>query len=53
MLEQEADYKKMYFLLFQGILAALDAMEEQNFGQARDILKKVQQETEEIYMGEE
>ena len=51
--EQEADFKKMYYMLFRGILSAIDAMEELNFGQAKDILKKVQQETEEIYMGEE
>ena len=53
MQEYEADFEKMYFALFQRILSALDAMEEQNFGQAKDILKKAQQETEEMYMGEE
>ena len=49
----DADYKKMYLTLFQAITSALDAIEEQNFGKAIQILQKGQQDAEEIFISEE
>lgn len=49
----DADYKKMYLTLFNAMLSAIKAIEEQNYGQTIEILKKGQQEAEEIYMGTE
>ena len=46
----DADYEKMYFTLFQAITSALKAMEQQNFGIARDILIQGHQQAEEIYI---
>ena len=43
-------YKDLYFHLFNQITDALAALEEQNFGRARDILMRAQQETEETYL---
>ena len=50
--KDKADYKKMYLTLFQSMLKAMEAMEEQNYGQAMEILKQGQQDAEEIYIGE-
>ena len=44
------DYKQVYFLLFNRITDALCAIENSNYGTAKEILIKAQQETEEIYM---
>lgn len=44
------DYKKLYFHLFNAATDALQAMEQQNYGQASAILIAAQQETEEMYM---
>ena len=44
------DYQKMYTTLFNAITDALEAMEKQNVGIAREILIGAQQKTEEIYM---
>ena len=43
-------YKNLYFHLFNQITDALEAMEKQNYGEARDILIRAQQETEETYL---
>ena len=43
-------YEKMYHLLFNAITDALEQMEKQNLGSAKDLLTTVQQKTEEIYM---
>ena len=43
-------YKNLYFHLFNQITDALEEMEKQNFGQARDILIRAQQEAEETYL---
>ncbi len=48
--EYEVIYKKMYLSLFQSVTTALEVMEEQNYGQAKDILKEGQQKAEELYM---
>lgn len=47
------DYQKLYSLLFNAITDALEAMEAQNFGQARQALVSAQQQTEELYMDSE
>ena len=44
------NYKKMYHLLFNAITDALEQMEKQNLGSAKDLLTTAQQKTEEIYM---
>ena len=43
-------YEKMYHLLFNAITDALEQMEKQNLGSAKDLLTTAQQKTEEIYM---
>ena len=44
------NYEKMYHLLFKAITDALEQMEKQNLGSAKDLLTTAQQKTEEIYM---
>ena len=44
------NYAKMYHLLFNAITDALEQMEKQNLGSAKDLLTTAQQKTEEIYM---
>ena len=44
------NYEKMYHLLFSAITDALEQMEKQNLGSAKDLLTTAQQKTEEIYM---
>ena len=44
------NYEKMYHLLFNAITDALEQMEKQNLGSAKDLLTNAQQKTEEIYM---
>ena len=41
----------MYFLLFNKITDALDAIEKCNYGAAADILMSAQAEAEELYVG--
>ena len=45
------DYQKMYLLLFNAITDALEQLDAQNYGEARDTLIAAQQKAEEIYMG--
>ena len=45
-----ADYDKMYSLLFNAITDALEKIEKQNFGDAKDILIAAQQKAEELYI---
>ncbi len=47
------DYEKLYHLLFNAITDALEQMEQQNYGSAKDLLITAQQEAEEIYMSAE
>ena len=47
------DYQKMYMTLFNAITDALEQMESQNFGTAKETLIAAQQEAEEIYMSAE
>ena len=44
------NYEKMYHLLFNAITDALEQMEKQNLGSAKDLLTTAQQKTEELYM---
>ncbi len=43
-------YKEMYRILFNGITDAIEDMERQNFGIAKDVLIKTQQTAEDIYI---
>ena len=45
-----ANYDKMYSLLFNAITDALEQIEQQNFGSAKDLLIAAQQKAEEIYI---
>ncbi|NLV87052.1 MAG: hypothetical protein GX025_07525 [Clostridiales bacterium] len=45
-----ADYKEMYLRLFNSISDALKQIERQNYGEASDLLKQAQRETEEQYI---
>ena len=47
-----ADYEKMYSTLFNAITDALKNMEQQNYGCAKEILIRAQQDTEKQYMSE-
>lgn len=47
---QGPNFEKMYYSLFNGITSAIKAMESQNFGQAVELLKNAQRETEEMYI---
>ena len=47
------EYKKLYHLLFNAITDALKKIEEQNYGDAKDLIIAAQQEAEEIYMSAE
>ena len=44
------NYEKMYHLLFNAITDALEQMEKNNLGSAKDLLTTAQQTTEENYM---
>ena len=44
------NYQKMYSPLFNAITDALEQMEKQNLGSAKDLLTTAQQKAEEIYM---
>ena len=47
-------YKEMYYTLFNAVTDALEAMAQQNYGQARALLIAAQQQSEEIFLdGEE
>ena len=44
------DYQSLYTLLFNAVTDAVEAMEQLNFGQAKDILVRAQQQAEEQYI---
>lgn len=44
------DYEKLYHLLFNAITDALEQMEQQNYGSAKDLLIAAQQTAEDIYI---
>ena len=43
-------YQKMYYLLFNAITDALEQMDAQNYGEAKETLISAQQKAEEIYI---
>ena len=45
-------YEELYHLLFNAATDVLRAMEQENFGQARDLLIRAQQACEERYMAQ-
>ena len=47
------NYERLYHLLFNAITDALEQMEQQNYGTAKETLITAQQEAEEIYMSAE
>ena len=44
------DYQKMYLLLFNAITDALKEMENLNYGEAAELLRKAQSDSEDIYI---
>ena len=44
------DYKALYLTLFNAITYAVDQMENSNFGIAKNVLIRAQQDTEEMYI---
>ena len=44
------DYEKLYHLLFNAITDALEEMENQNYGEAADLLRKAQADAEDMYI---
>lgn len=44
------DYQRLYTCLFNALTDALEAMENQNFGTAKSILVRAQQDAEEMYL---
>ena len=44
------NYEKLYHLLFNAITDALEQMEKQNYGAAKETLIAAQQQAEEIYI---
>ena len=44
------DYAKLYHLLFNAITDALEQMNAQNFGSAKEALVSAQQKAEEIFI---
>lgn len=46
------DYKKLYFQLFGALAEAEEAIEALNFGLAKEILIRAQQNTEEQYIAD-
>ena len=47
------DYQKLYTKLFNAITDALEQLDKQNIACARDILVRVQQEAEDVYLEED
>ena len=45
-------YKELYCILFNAVTDALRAMEQENFGQARELLVQAQQTCEERYIAQ-
>jgi len=47
------DYQKLYTLLFNACTDAIIQIDRQNYGMARDLLVRAQQDAEELYILEE
>lgn len=48
-----APYQKMYTVLFNAITDALELLEANNKAKATDLLKRAQQEAEELYISQQ
>ena len=46
-------WKRMYTLLFNAVTDAVVEMEQQNYGQAKQLLLRGQREAEELFLGSE
>ena len=46
------DYSKLYTHIFNAVTDAIEQIEKHNYGIAEEILKKAQEETEEMYVNE-
>ena len=46
------DYQTMYLHLFNAVTDAIENIDRQNYGTAKEQLIKAQQETEELYISE-
>ena len=46
-------YQDMYVTLFRRVTEAIEQIEAANYGRARELLIRAQQETEELYLREE
>lgn len=44
------NYKKMYFKLFNSLTDAIEEFKKHNYGNAEEILRKAQRETEQDYI---
>ena len=51
--DTDSGYRKMYLVLFNAITDAVQSLNHQNIGRAKDILIQAQQEAEEIYISGE
>ena len=49
----EDEYRKPYLTLFNGVTDALGAMEAENYGEAKALLKLSQQQAEEEFISAE
>ncbi len=49
-MKDDADYKKMYLILFNALTSAIQNLEWQNYERAREILICAQQESEQIFI---
>lgn len=44
------NYQEMYFILFNAVTDALDAIEKRNIGKASELLCQAQKKTESLYI---
>ena len=47
------NYQKLYTKMFNAATDALEALDSLNIGLAKDLLRRAQQEAEEVYMNDE
>jgi len=47
------NYQKLYTLLFNRITEAIEQLDQKNYGHARDLLVRAQQDSEECYISED
>ena len=48
-----ADYKKMYYTLFNIITDVIQSIDRQNYDEAKDLLIRTQQDAEELFISVE